>query len=65
MNSNTIAQGILKAVGIIVGIVLLVLGLYKLQNIIIYIVLAAILALIGRPMIKFHLQALSAFLYLC
>lgn len=53
MNSNTIAQGILKAVGIIVGIVLLVLGLYKLQNIIIYIVLAAILALIGRPMIKF------------
>ena len=53
MNSNTIAQGILKAVGIIVGIILLVLGLYKLQNIIIYIVLAAILALIGRPMIKF------------
>ncbi|WP_454952996.1 AI-2E family transporter [Capnocytophaga granulosa] len=53
MNSNTIAQGILKAVGIIVGIVLLVLGLYKLQNIIIYIVLAAILALIGGPMIKF------------
>ena len=53
MNLNTIAQGILKAVGIIVGIVLLVLGLYKLQNIIIYIVLAAILALIGRPMIKF------------
>ena len=53
MNSNTIAQGILKAVGIIVGIVLLVLGLYKLQNIIVYIVLAAILALIGRPMIKF------------
>ena len=53
MNSNTIAQGILKAVGIIVGIVLLILGLYKLQNIIIYIVLAAILALIGSPMIKF------------
>jgi len=53
MNSNTIAQGILKAVGIIVGIVLLILGLYKLQNIIVYIVLAAILALIGRPMIKF------------
>ena len=59
MNSNTIAQGILKAVGIIVGIVLLVLGLYKLQNIIIYIVLAAILALIGGPMIRFFKKRLK------
>ena len=58
MNSNTIAQGILKAVGIIVGIVLLVLGLYKLQNIIIYIVIAAILALIGRPIIQFFKKRL-------
>ena len=53
MTSNTIAQGILKAVGIMVGIVLLALALYKLQNIIIYIVLAAVLALIGRPMVGF------------
>ena len=59
MNSNIIAQGILKAVGIIVGIVLLVLGLYKLQNIIIYIVLAAILALIGGPMIRFFKKRLK------
>lgn len=53
MTSNTIAQGILKAVGIIVGIVLLALALYKLQNIIIYIVLAAVVALIGRPIVGF------------
>lgn len=53
MTSNTIAQGILKAVGIMVGIVLLALALYKLQNIIIYIVLAAVVALIGRPIVGF------------
>ena len=59
MTSNIIAQGILKAVGIIVGVVLLALGLYKLQNIIIYILLATILALIGRPMIRFFKKRLK------
>ena len=59
MTSNTIAQGILKAVGIIVGVVLLALGLYKLQNIIIYILLATVLALIGRPMIRFFKKRLK------
>ncbi len=59
MTSNTIAQGILKAVGIIVGVVLLALGLYKLQNIIIYILLATVLTLIGRPMIRFFKKRLK------
>ncbi len=59
MTSNTIAQGILKAVGIIVGVVLLALSLYQLKNIIIYIVLAAILALIGGPMIQFFKKRLK------
>ena len=59
MTSNTITQGILKAVGIIVGVVLLALSLYQLKNIIIYIVLAAILALIGGPMIQFFKKRLK------
>ncbi|EGD34778.1 brp/Blh family beta-carotene 15,15'-monooxygenase [Capnocytophaga sp. oral taxon 338 str. F0234] len=53
MNANIIAQGILKAVGMIVGVFLLCLGIYKLQNVIIYVILASVLALIGRPIIQF------------
>jgi putative membrane protein len=53
MNANTLAQGILKAVGAIVGIVLLCWGLYQLRNVLLYLILAAILTLISEPMVQF------------
>jgi predicted PurR-regulated permease PerM len=53
MTSKTIANGILRALGIILGIVLLGYFLYKIQSVIIYILIAAVLSLIGRPIILF------------
>ena len=53
MNANTLAQGILKAVGVIIGVVLLCWGLYQLQNVLLYVILASILALISQPMVRF------------
>lgn len=53
MNSQTISKGILKAIGVLVGIALLLFFLFKIQSIIIYIVIAAIVSLISRPLIYF------------
>ena len=53
MNSKTIANGILRAVSILLGVLLLLFFLYKIQSVIVYIVIAAILSLIGRPLILF------------
>jgi len=53
MTSKTIANGILRALGIIVGILLLGYFLYMIQSVIVYIIIAAVLSLIGRPFILF------------
>ncbi|MDO5606822.1 MAG: AI-2E family transporter [Capnocytophaga sp.] len=53
MNSKIIANGILRAIGIIVLILLTGYALYLLQSILLYIVLALIISLIGRPMTNF------------
>ncbi|PWK20004.1 AI-2E family transporter [Xanthomarina spongicola] len=53
MNSNTISKGILRALGIILGIFLLLFFLYKIQSVIVYIVIAAVISLIGRPVVIF------------
>lgn len=53
MNSKTLANGILRALGIIVGISLLGYFLYTIQSVIIYIIIAGILSLIARPVILF------------
>lgn len=53
MNSNTIANGILKALGIIIGIALLLYFLYKIQSVIIYLAIAGVISLIGRPITIF------------
>lgn len=49
MNSKTIASGILRALGFLLGIGLLLYFLFKIQAVIIYIIIAAIISLIGRP----------------
>ncbi|MEJ6791493.1 MAG: AI-2E family transporter [Lacinutrix sp.] len=53
MNSNTISNGILKSLGLILGVFLLLLFLYKVQTIIVYIAIAAVISLIGRPIVLF------------
>lgn len=59
MNSNTISRGILKALAITVGVSLLLLFLYKVQSILIYIAIAAIISLISRPFIQFLKERLK------
>ena len=53
MNSKTITNGILRAIGILSGIFLLGYFLYAIQSVIVYIVIAGILSLIARPIILF------------
>ncbi|MEH6679273.1 MAG: AI-2E family transporter [Sediminicola sp.] len=53
MTSKTISQGILRAFGTIVGIALLLYFLYMIQSVIAYLLIAAVIALIGRPVVIF------------
>jgi len=53
MTSKTIANGILRALGIITGIVLLLYFLYVIRSVIAYLAIAAVVALIGRPIVIF------------
>lgn len=53
MNSNTITNGILKAIAIIAGVLLLLYFLYEIQSVIAYISISIIIALIGSPIIHF------------
>lgn len=51
MTSKTLANGILRALGIILGILILGYFLFKIQSVIIYIIIAGVLSLVGRPII--------------
>lgn len=53
MNSNTISNGILRAVAIILGTALILYFLYQIQSVIGYIAIAAVISLIGRPIVLF------------
>lgn len=53
MNSNDITKGILKSIGYIIGVLLLLLFIYKIQSVILYVVIAAIISLIGLPIVNF------------
>ena len=53
MNSKIIANGILRALAILLGIALLLYFLYKIQSVIVYIIMAAVLSLVARPLILF------------
>ncbi|WP_276390894.1 AI-2E family transporter [Eudoraea chungangensis] len=53
MNSKTIADGILRAVGILAGIALLLFFLYRIQTVLIYIAIAVVISLLGRPIVVF------------
>ena len=53
MNSKIISRGILRALAIIFGILLVFYFLYKIQSVIVYIAIAAVVSLIGRPIVLF------------
>ncbi|NHF61110.1 AI-2E family transporter [Flavobacteriaceae bacterium TP-CH-4] len=53
MTAQTISKGILRALGIIVGIALVLYFLYKIQSVLAYLAIAAVIALIGRPVVLF------------
>ena len=53
MNSSIITNGILKAIGVLVGVSLLLLFLYKIQSVIVYVSIAAVISLIGLPIVRF------------
>lgn len=53
MNSKTIANGILQAIAIICGVALLLYFLYEIRSVIAYVAIAAVISLIGRPIVLF------------
>lgn len=53
MEAKEIRKGILQAVGVIFGIVVLGWFLYKIQSVLLYIILAGVVTLIGRPIVLF------------
>jgi len=53
MNSKIIAKGILQAVGIMVGIALTLYFLYQIRSVLAYLAIAAVVALLGRPIVLF------------
>ena len=53
MDSRAVSDGILRAVGIITAIAVLLYFLYEVRSVIAYIVIAAVVALLGRPVIVF------------
>lgn len=53
MNSKIIANGILRAIGILIAVALILFFLYKIQSVIVYVAVAAVISLIGRPIILF------------
>jgi predicted PurR-regulated permease PerM len=51
--SKIIANGILRAIGILVAIVLLLLFIYEIQSVIAFVVIAMVVSLVGRPITNF------------
>ncbi|WP_282122270.1 AI-2E family transporter [Algibacter mikhailovii] len=53
MKAKAISNGILRAIAILTGVVLLVIFIYKVQSVIGYLAIASVISLIGRPIVRF------------
>ncbi|MFO8148535.1 MAG: AI-2E family transporter, partial [Gillisia sp.] len=53
MNEKTFSYGILRALGIIAAVFLLLYFLYQIQSVLVYIAIAGVISLIGRPFVIF------------
>jgi predicted PurR-regulated permease PerM len=51
MNSNIISNGILKVLIIVLGVFVFLYFLYEIQSVIVYIAIASVISLIGRPIV--------------
>lgn len=56
MDSQTISKGILRAIFTLVGVTLFFYFLYRIQSIIVYLLIAIIISLIARPIINFQIR---------
>lgn len=59
MNSKIIAYGILRAISIVFGILLVCYFFYKIGSVIVYIATAVVISLIGRPIVLFFKNRLK------
>jgi len=59
MTSKTISEGILRALGIVVAIAIFLFFLNKISAVLIYIAIAAVVSLIGRPIVLFFRNKLK------
>jgi len=53
MNSKIIANGILRAIGVLAAIAIVLLFLFKIQSVLIYLAIAAVISLIANPFLNF------------
>jgi predicted PurR-regulated permease PerM len=53
MNSKIIANGILRALGVLLAIAVVLFFIFKIQSVIVYVAVAAVISLIGRPIVLF------------
>ncbi len=53
MQAKAISNGILRAISIVLGVMLLIYFLYLIKSVLLYILLGAIISLIGRPLMLF------------
>ncbi|WP_282056607.1 AI-2E family transporter [Maribacter luteus] len=53
MTAKTISDGILRAIAILLGISLVLLFLYKIQSVLVYLAIALVASLLGRPIVMF------------
>jgi len=53
VNAKTFSYGILRALAILLGIILLLYFLYQIQSVLVYIAVAGVISLIGRPVVIF------------
>lgn len=53
MTSKTISEGILRAIAVIIGTLLILYFLYQISSVITYIAIAGVVSLIGRPIVMF------------
>lgn len=59
MNSNTISNGILRAITILAGIIILLWFLHQIQSVIAYVTIAGVVSLLGRPIKRFLMSKLK------
>lgn len=59
MKSNIIARGILKALAVITVLSLIIFFFYKIQSVLIYLIIAIVLSLIGRPIVDLLVKKLK------